>query len=496
MEGARAAGGRDRGRVEGRPLRRLLPIAILALAAGIVADQLFVHPIVGLADNGDFAKVMAPAGLAYRVDDPYERYWRWALVKFRIVAPERFPGEYKTSETPLAMAAVAASRVLRPGEDFDIRILGLLHAVLFVGALGLFALATRGLPPVAQVVALVGAAFFFTDVGYVAPFQSLYSQTASWLFLLLTVGVVAVAVARGRLEGPWLLFYFAAAAGFVGSKPQESFHGPLLAILGIVLAGVPVRAWWRCGAAWLAAGLVGLSVLYYLAIPGRPIREVGLYHSVFMELLPLAKDPGRDLRELGLDPRLASYSGVNAYQSEAPLGLPDFRRAFFERFGYGDLLRFYLRHPARLRDRLERAGRRAFVLRTNLGNFDRRAGFPPGARSERFAAWSAARARLGGRAGPAWIVLLLAGSLLTVLLLLPHTPRGRLLRWSVALFVTMAALEFFVCAFADYLGDVSRHLYVFQGMFDLLLLFDLTWIAVGLAGVFRAAPVVSRVKAG
>jgi hypothetical protein len=497
VEGARPARGRRGGRIEGGAgLRLAFGVVLVALAAGIVADQLFVSPIVGLADNGDFGKIMEPAGLAYTTEDPHERYWYWALVKFHIVPHGPLPGEYKSSETPLVIAAVAASRVLRPGRDFDIRILGALHAGLFLAALALLAYATRALSSPVRAAALVAAVFAFTDVGYVAFFNSLYSQTASWLFLLVTVSVAGVAVARGRLEGPWLAAYFLAAAGFVGSKPQECFHGPLLAVLGVVLARVPRRAWWREPAAWLAAGLVAFSLLYYAAVPRRPIRDVGLYHSVFMELLPDSPDPRGDLRELGLDPGLARYAGMNAYQKEAPLGQPEIRRLFLERFGYGGLLRFYLRHPARLLDRLERAGRRAFVLRTRMGNFDRSAGFPPGARSGRFAAWSSLRERLGGASGP-WMILLILGGNLVASAFLVRRGATQLLGWTVAVLVAMAALEFLVCALGDYLGDVSRHLYVFQGLVDLLLVFDLAAIVAAAAGEFRRAePVAPEAEAG
>jgi hypothetical protein len=54
--------------------------------------------------------------------------------------------------------------------------------------------------------------------------------------------------------------------------------------------------------------------------------------------------------------------------------------------------------------------------------------------------------------------------------------------WCFVVFAAVAAAEFFVCAFADYLGDVSRHLYAFQGLWDALLIANLTAIA---CAVFR-----------
>jgi hypothetical protein len=460
-------------------LRWILVLGILIAAAGIVVAQLFVHPIVGLADNGDFGKIMAPAGLGYASDDPGLRYWRWVSVKFPIVTPaERFPGQYKSSETLLARAAVDLSRGLRPGKDFDIRILGLFHAILLMAFLSLIAAATWKLPLGIQAGALAAAAFVYTDVGYVCLFNSLYSQTASLLFLLLTIGIAAFSLRRGKLEGAWLWAYFAAAVLFVCSKPQEFVHGPLLALLGLALAGASWRGCWRQPAVWLAVALCATALFYYAIIPRRLIREIGLYHTVFMELLPASPDPARDLDELNLDRSLLRYSGVHAYQPETPIASPAFHEAFFARCGYGDVLRLYLRHPVRLWQRLERAGRDAFTLRPGKpGNFDRRAGFPPQTRATHFSAWSSLRSHLGGRGGIVWVVALLAGSVATAVFLVPPTARGRRMAWCFVVFAAVAAAEFFVCAFADYLGDVSRHLYAFQGLWDALLLANLTAIA-------------------
>jgi hypothetical protein len=471
-------------------IRWILVLGILIAAAGIVAAQLFFHPIVGVADNGDFGKVMAPAGLGYASDDPSLRYWKWVTVKFPIVTPaERFPGQYRSSETLLARAAVDASRILRPGKDFDIRILGFLHAALLLAFLALIAGATWELPVGIQAGILAAAAFVYTDVGYVSLFNSLYSQTASLLFLLLTIGVAAVSLRRGKLDGALLFAYFAAALLFVCSKPQEFVHGPLLALLGFALAGASGKAWWRQPALWLAVALCAAALFYYALIPRRLIREVGLYHTVFMELLPASPDPARDLDELGLDRSLLRYSGVHAYQPETPIDRPAFQEAFFARCGYAKVLGFYFRHPSRLWDRLERAGRGAFTLRPGRpGNFDRRAGFPPQTRATHFSAWTSLRSHLAGRAGILWIGLLLAGSVVTAAFLVPRTPRGRRMAWCLVVFAAMAAAELFVCTFGDYLGDVSRHLYAFQGLWDALLIANLAALAMAVRRRADPAP--------
>ena len=297
MEDARSPRGRRGGQLEDRNLsagraRTLLAVLAVAAAAAVVSIQLFVHPIVGLADNGDFAKIMAPAGLAYETDVYGERYWNWALVKFAIVPAGRFPGEYRSSETLLAKAAVEASRRLRPGKDFDIRILGVLHLALFAAFVGLIAAATPELPFAFQVLLLAMTVFFFTDVGYVAEFNSLYSQTASLLFLLLTIGIAAVAhPAREGSTACGSSFTSAAPRSSSARSPRSSCTGrcsrsSASSFLGRTAAsggGGPPD-----GSRWASAR--SRSSTTSRSARG-PIREVGLYHTVFMELLPHSPDP-------------------------------------------------------------------------------------------------------------------------------------------------------------------------------------------------------------
>src|SRR4029453_1191939 len=105
--------------------------------------QLLVRPIVGLADNGDFSKVMRPAGLEDGEPEP-ERDFRLAPSKFAFAAPGPDPDGYRTPETVLARAAAAASS-LAGASLFDIRALGALHAALLVLSLGFGIAATRDL---------------------------------------------------------------------------------------------------------------------------------------------------------------------------------------------------------------------------------------------------------------------------------------------------------------------------------------------------------------
>jgi hypothetical protein len=469
-----------------RPREAALLTAALAAAAAILAVQLFVPPVVGLADNRDYERVIGYAGFQHTTADPGERYFSFVRTKYAVVAPGWFRGGYLSSETLLAFAARGVHHLFSGAPVFDVRVLGAIHAALFLLALAGLVHAGRDLMPAAQISVAVLLVFVFTDVGYVAPFNSFYSQTASLLFLLLTAAAAAEAIRRARLSGPLLFVYFGAALLFVGSKPQEKLAGPLLALFGLRLSGATRRGAWKQAAVWLAAGLCAFSVWYGRHTP-YTLREASMYQVVFTDILAHSDTPAADATELRLDPEWIRYRGTSPYAPGSPLLEPHFRRAFLHDVGYRRILRFYLHHPQRLVERLERASRDTWSLRPNFGNFEKSPEHPQSALATRFSLWSRLRGTLGAKP-LVFLALLLGGNAAAALAGHRRADRrGRLFREGILLLVAMASLAFAVCALAQAPPDLSRALYTFHALCDLLLITDVGWIVQTLTVPRRAA---------
>jgi hypothetical protein len=466
----------------------VLVAGTLAAAAASLTVLLFVPPAVGLADNGDFDRVAIPAGLAPLSRAPEDRFFRWMQPRFAYVPPAADISGFRTSESLLVEGAVRAARILSDAPHFDIRFLGVLHAALLLAALGLIVAACRDLSGPAQAAAAALAVVFFTDAGYAAPFQSLYSQTASLLFLLATAAVAAEAVRRGGLRGAWLPAYFLCAAIFVTSKPQESVQAILLAPFGVLLAWAGTRrSRVRAVAIGLALALCALAFRYYTSSQASS-GWLTRYNTIFREILPHSPDPRRDLAELGLDPDLARFAGVSAWVPESPARRPEVRAYLAPGSGKPSPRMFYLRHPDRLAGVLGRAAAHSFLLQPDdLGHFAKESGAPPFSRAA--ALWSDVRIRLSGAVFPA---LLLGVTLAAAGVTWRRAgPRGRLFRLGLAVLVSMAAGAFLVSALGDPGIETARHLYTFQAMCDLILLADAAWLVQSLAArrpALSAAP--------
>jgi len=131
----------------------VLVAAALAVAATILSLQLFVPPIVGLADNRDYERVMGYAGFQHTSAVPAERHFSFLRSKYAVVDPGWFRGGYHSSETLLAFAARGVHLLFAGRALFDIRLMGAIHAVLFLLALAGLIRACRDLTLAARIVA-------------------------------------------------------------------------------------------------------------------------------------------------------------------------------------------------------------------------------------------------------------------------------------------------------------------------------------------------------
>jgi len=369
-----------------------------------------------------------------------------------------------SSEILLAgIARLAAWPFSRRG-TFDLRWLGAVHALALLGAGAVLWRASRSLGAMA-VTAAAFAVFAFTDVGYVAPLNSFYTQVASLVFLFWAAAFAALALAEDSRRAWPIAAYFAAAFLFVVSKPQEAVQSVPLLLFGAYLAR-------RRGRRWIAAAggamlLIAAAALY--AGTRGLFQEGGLYKVVFFEILPRSPDPKGDLHALGLDAASSRWIGTTNYGAASPFRDPNVRASLFPRLGYGALARLYLTRPARAADALRRGAPAGLELRANLGNFEKSAGFPPGARSAAYSAWTRVR-RLGSGSAALLLVLFYGGNAILA-------GAGRLpaaARVPLATLVAVGTLAFAVCTLSSAHLELTRKLYVFHAVTDLLLVGDLT----------------------
>lgn len=455
----------------------------LAAAAGMLYAGIGFPAQAGMADNGDFERVMRTAGIGYAPELTYEdKYFRHAVHRYAI-APMEFGG-YATTHLAFLFAARAVNALAGGGAVFRIEALGATYAVVLLAA---FALIYTGLQAsrATKSALLALLIWAYTDVAYGAYFHSFYGEPASLLGLLLAIGF---GLHASRRSGWALPAYFAAIALLVGAKAQNAPLGLVFAAsLWALGRGGPAD--WRRKTALFAAAALALSVACYAAAP-KELKRINLYQTVFYGVLKHSDDAARDLRELGLDPGLAALAGTNYFQKGTAISQtdPELDERFYSRIGHADVGLYYLKHPLRWVERLEYAAAHSTSIRpAYLGSFAKEAGRPPGAVAERRTGWS--EWKKTHATGHAAVPLLAVGAYAAALRSRRAAEAIRL-RSPEALRVVpwVAALAYMTPLLGDGDADLGKHLFLYNAAFDFMVLFA----AAALVGCVAAAPASIR----
>jgi hypothetical protein len=429
------------------------PLLFAAAALALICE-LMVPPVVGVADNGDFGKLLGRFGVGSG------RVFEYANTRFYADAKFYYRSGFTSSELLLVVPAVAVGRAFSGDGSLDLRAVGAIHAAVFLAAVALF------LRLVDDPVFAAAALLLFCDFLYVGYLNSFYMDPAAWLFTILAAVFYLRAIRFRRLADTAALFIAMLLAVF--SKPQYAVLGPWFALLfwlaRAVLCGG--RKWIAAGAA--AALLIASWTSYrFFAPPGYAAMNV--FTVIFKQILPNTADPERALTALGLDSSFRRWSGLQAYEPGSPAADPAFCAALLQRTSYRKIGQFYLMHPddawRALRTSLDEAG----SFRSPLGNFDSESGRPPAAQYDGFSWISRVRGRLFYGHGTRLFVTFTGIGLLAMALVYRRRKLAPGAAAGVVVLAGMAFASLLISALAD-VFDQTRHHLVSFALFDLLLL--------------------------
>jgi len=433
--------------------------ACLAAVACALAFQLLVPPIIGLSDNGDFARE-----IGYFRYGPVQRVppvrWTYVAPTYSRQKDVRQPlYEQLTSDFLFVAPAVWISR-LTPGQTLPITLVGLLHAAGMLAALGRLFFVTRQLH--GHTLLWIGAAIVLTDVGYAAYANSFFAEAASGIF---AVWVIAEAVYACEERQPAWMFAGAAIL-LICSKAQTAS----LAVPLTIFCLLSTSRYQRITNFAIAGFLITAGILQFLSIKEQPKLETS-YNMLFSAVLPESRDPRGDLRELGMDPELVRFKGTLAWSPQTGIYDKSVQSAL-RSGGPVHIAAFYAARPSRLWRHVTTLFPVATQIRPeSCANFTMSARRAPAARATQFSLWSTFHERWLGR-----VTKFLLFGLLAMLLAGIATWRKWRFAPVMALLPALALTAFLTAAFGD-ANEPIKHQYLFNLLLDACLLFGLSCLS-------------------
>lgn len=483
-----------------------VPANIITVVLAVLLLIVLVLPI-GVADNGDFDRVRSVANLEVQTNgtEPYFDYvhTRYTILGWKadtsIAAPANqsdteiqegpSPGIYITSHMLPVLLTVAISSLF--GNVFDIRLLAALYSLLFLCGIHLLLSGiTERFGTRCGWIAGILSVIIFGDLGYLAYFNSLYGEAASYTFLILAAGGFVNLFCSKKRKISVLILTILAAAMFVGSKQQNS-----ISIVFLLALCVGLFFWfrdriWRILTVTLSFTMV-LSAMMTSIFVSEEIYQINIHQAVFIGLLDVSPDPASDLKALGLPEEMLALKGITYYETQTPYppNSSYMQREFFDKISYGDIIRVYLTRPDRLWYAMMRTAEAAYKnLPEYLSNFTYAFSPQPQTSAHSYALYEQLREKLSLVPNPLVLTILIFAGLLVLWLWLFRKSRDkgdRMLLWFLAAMACIGVLQFGIPYIADGMGDIVKHLFLYNVAFDGLVFAVLTLFFTTLSGLIK-----------
>jgi hypothetical protein len=458
-------------------LRTRIELAFCAVVLALLAWQLFVPPVLSVANDHDFEKILGPLCLG-PVASPGATtgpaYFDYTVLHFAPDPDSCIDWPLRTTNEAAFRLGLWLDHILYSKTDFDLRFMGLVYGAIFLAGFVSLQRALRHVPLSLSVLAQTAWIIVTCNAVYVPLFNTLYFDALSVATLTGALSTLAVVTLGKRTTAAHILLASLWLAILAGSKGQHA----LLALLCIPALWVPRIAKQPRVLAARIAGTLLIAAGAWISLSTMPRFYQGeaTFNALFYRILPATPNPAALLAETRIPASWLRYSGEVAFAEDVPLRDPFYEEQFGAWFAPADLIRLYLRHPSAAwmvaRENLDEASMDRVRIRMSgiphrLGNYEASLGKPPQALSHFFTVWAACKdAIFGGR--PlfylAWILLVPALAWILV-------PPNGALRLLLATVTVALAVEFALCMLDG--ADGGRHLTLFNYLLDLMVVCDI-----------------------
>lgn len=461
-------------------MKRLIKTEYLVAFAGcgLIIYLLFMQPFTGVADNGDFKRMMATIGLDYynAAESYADRFFSYSHSRFSY--ENLFVGFYPSSQILVVLVPRLLAGLFH-GSYFDIRLLGAVYALLLLAATWMIVqLGSKG-SYLTGLLLGAGILFVFYDIGYLAYFNSLFGEPVSMVFMLLTFALGLRLAGQEYPATKGLSLFFIAVVFLICSKIQNAPVGIAFSLIFLRMAALKGEGNWKRLARRFAVAVTLISILIYVAAP-KELKHINLYQTVFFGILNESPDVRGDLRELGLPERLEVLAGTNYFESGTAIKQddPSLTPDFYSRVSHKDVLFFYLKHPSRLIESMKYAAENSMHIRPYyLGSYEKSEGKPPGAVAYTYSGWSEfKRNHVPHTLGFLVLFYLLYYACVLFQYFRSRELRGRIAGELMMLLGLIGLFSFLVPILGDGRADIGKHLFLFNVSFDMMAVAMFGWI--------------------
>lgn len=468
-----------------------ISVLVIIIAVIIISFVLFKSPMPGVADQGDFQRVMDVTGLdeVERNSDNFNSHWfKYVTTKYKMVSLDfrRLVGIIPTTSIIYPIALARGGMRLLGIEYFSTKFLAFIYAVIYILSLFMLVRFVEVKRLLTFIFFSILSLFILMDGNYLIWFNSLYGEPMMISGLLFFIGsALYILKNKNDLHYKQIILIFVSAILFLGAKMQCFVGMPFILLLIIrIIASKKTSINKGKIRSLLSVAIVAL-ICYVGGIYVQINSTCGVdteYNSVFYGILKNSKTPENDLAVLGLSSDMVVEAGKHAYLPKeqyakyAPWS--DLTKTEFnEKISNSKLLGFYLSHPGRLREAMEYTASQSFDTRGYLGKYERSSLNDYTYTFNRFTLWSDFRnSKMPKKLG----FIIAFYTLVTIISIREYlnSKSNKSIRMRIELFwliIIISMLQFPMPYIGNGQADTGKQLFLFNYTFDIIFLVACTW---------------------
>lgn len=454
----------------------------------IISFVIFKYPQMGVADQGDFNRIMSETGLTVLDSDneniDFVRYYDYLVTDYKINTDSYFMtlllGRSSMNYIIIFIGLVCS---VFGKEVFRTQYLAIFYATIYIFSFTSILKLINIKGKINYMLISLLVIFVFFDGNYLIWFNSLYGEPMMIISLTLYIASVfyyinGKYINKGNNIQRRIMYIYISSIILLISKFQLITSLPILVFLLIKITYQNRRL---INKKYSVIYCILFSLIIASSIKSCMINsDVSMdtqYNSVFYGILNGSEHPRQDLIDLGLNPDMAVEAGKNMYldkdkyQKYEPYAEIT-QKEFYDKISNYKLAKFYLTHPSRLFDGMQYTAEKAFKTSTSLGKcYISDSITPVTEQYNRFTLWSEIREKWFPKNLLFIVIVYFFVFAVSLLYFIRNRKNGEITDKITVLWIVMliGIIQFPMPFIGNGQADTSKQLFLFNYIFDILI---------------------------
>ncbi|MGG7096655.1 hypothetical protein [Clostridium sardiniense] len=460
------------------------PILAVILVLAIGSMTLFIKPLIGMANNGDFFRIISQNDLHYlnnNPEDQQDEHFKYFQKDYGI---NQYHSDNKrmliSTQSILIKPAIMLNKLITGNnKTFDIRFLSAIllvfHAIAAYILVKVFTSYLRR--PVFKLITTLLYIFIFMDTGYIAYFNSFYGEGVNIPFFLLSIGILLYMIRFNKFTWYNLITFFITSFIFFGAKQQLAPTGVLLGILMWRILHYTNKLSVKILSCIMAIAFVVGAGFFYKSIEGD-FDYINRYHALNRGILLDEGDADKILDDMNINDQYSLLENTIYFVDVPQIDLKskDLIKSYYDHFTIDKIIIYYATHPKDMFKMIDIGFRNAYYIRpVTQGNYEKSAGMETGAKSYFFSGWSTFKSEYLPKTFIASMIYIILFFILSIkrykLSRYKDNDSGRLMEEAYVYIFLIGLVQIATSLVGAGDADLSKHEFMYNMSWDIMFLY-------------------------